>query len=92
MLAVAATSKSWFLPGAKVNRVAIRVVPSATVHVGLIHRRVCITRCSALSWCIMASFHVSPSTFSVRPNPSLNADVPHAGLRPGSGPPVSLFR
>ena len=26
------------------------------------------------------------------PNLSLNADVPHAGLRPGSGPPVSLFR
>jgi hypothetical protein len=26
------------------------------------------------------------------PNPSLNTDVPHAGLRPGSGPPVSLFR
>jgi hypothetical protein len=25
-------------------------------------------------------------------NPSLNTDVPHAGLRPGSGPPVSLFR
>ena len=24
-----------------------------------------------------------------RPNLSLNADVPHAGLRPGSGPPVS---
>jgi hypothetical protein len=23
------------------------------------------------------------------PNPSLNTDVPHAGLRPGSGPPVS---
>jgi hypothetical protein len=28
----------------------------------------------------------------VRPNPSLNADVPHAELRPGSTPPVSLFR
>jgi hypothetical protein len=27
-----------------------------------------------------------------RPNLSLNADVPHAGLRPGSGPPVSLVR
>ena len=26
------------------------------------------------------------------PNPSLNTDVPHAGLRPRSGPPVSLFR
>ena len=26
------------------------------------------------------------------PNPSLNADVPHAGLRPRSGPPVSLIR
>jgi nicotinamidase-related amidase len=25
-------------------------------------------------------------------NPSLNADVPHARLRPRSGPPVSLFR
>ena len=25
-------------------------------------------------------------------NPSLNADVPHAGLRPRSGPPVSLIR
>jgi hypothetical protein len=24
------------------------------------------------------------------PNPSLNADVPRAGLRPRSGPPVSL--
>ncbi len=23
------------------------------------------------------------------PNPSLNADVPHAGLRPRNGPPVS---
>ena len=28
----------------------------------------------------------------MRPNPSLNADVPHAGLRRRSGPPVSLFR
>ena len=28
----------------------------------------------------------------LRPNPSLNADVPRAGLRPGSGPPVSLVR
>jgi len=27
-----------------------------------------------------------------RPNPSLNADVPHAGLRPGMRPPVSLVR
>jgi hypothetical protein len=27
-----------------------------------------------------------------RPNPSLNTDVPHAGLRPASGPPVNLFR
>ena len=26
------------------------------------------------------------------PNLSLNADVPQAGLRPGSGPPVSLIR
>jgi hypothetical protein len=26
------------------------------------------------------------------PNPSLNTDVPHAGLRPRSGPPVSLVR
>ena len=26
------------------------------------------------------------------PNPSLYADVPPAGLRPGSGPPVSLYR
>jgi hypothetical protein len=26
------------------------------------------------------------------PNLSLNADVPHAGLRPGMRPPVSLFR
>ncbi len=25
------------------------------------------------------------------PNLSLNADVPHAGLRPGSGPPVSFI-
>jgi hypothetical protein len=30
--------------------------------------------------------------FSVPPNLSLNADVPHAGLRPGSGPPVSFVR
>jgi SAM-dependent methyltransferase len=27
--------------------------------------------------------------FGMPPNPSLNADVPHAGLRPRSGPPVS---
>jgi hypothetical protein len=26
------------------------------------------------------------------PNLSFNADVPYAGLRPRSGPPVSLFR
>ena len=26
------------------------------------------------------------------PNHSLNTDVPRAGLRPRSGPPVSLFR
>ena len=26
------------------------------------------------------------------PNPSLNADVPCAGLRPCNGPPVSLIR
>ena len=26
-----------------------------------------------------------------RPNPSLNAEVPHAGLRPRSGPPVSFI-
>jgi hypothetical protein len=26
------------------------------------------------------------------PNLSLNTDVPHAGLRPRNGPPVSLFR
>jgi hypothetical protein len=26
------------------------------------------------------------------PNPSLNVDVPHAGFRPGSGQPASLFR
>jgi len=26
------------------------------------------------------------------PNPLLNADVPHAGLRRCSRPPVSLFR
>ena len=25
-------------------------------------------------------------------NPALNTDVPHAGLRPRSGSPVSLFR
>ena len=25
-------------------------------------------------------------------NPSLNADVPHTGLRPRSGPPVSFVR
>jgi hypothetical protein len=29
---------------------------------------------------------------ALKPNPSLNADVPHAGLRPRGGPPVSLFR
>ena len=29
---------------------------------------------------------------NVRPNLSLNTDVPHAGLRPGMRPPVSLFR
>ena len=28
----------------------------------------------------------------VWPNPSLNADVPHAGLRPRNRPPVSLIR
>ncbi len=28
---------------------------------------------------------------ALMPNPSLNADVPHAGLRPRSGPPVSLI-
>jgi hypothetical protein len=28
----------------------------------------------------------------LEPNRSLNADVPHAGLRPGMRPPVSLFR
>jgi len=28
----------------------------------------------------------------MRPNGSLNADVPHAVLRPGSGPPVSLYK
>jgi hypothetical protein len=28
----------------------------------------------------------------VRANQSFNADVPHAGLFPRSGPPVSLFR
>ena len=27
--------------------------------------------------------------FNMRPNPSLNTDVPHAGLRLRSGPPVS---
>ena len=30
--------------------------------------------------------------FGVRPNPSLNADVPHAWAAPTGGPPVSLFR
>jgi hypothetical protein len=29
---------------------------------------------------------------SLPPNPSLNSDVPYAGLRPRNGPPVSLFR
>jgi hypothetical protein len=29
---------------------------------------------------------------NLTPNLALNADVPHAGLRPRSGPPVSLFR
>jgi hypothetical protein len=29
---------------------------------------------------------------TLAPNPSLNADVPRAGLRPRTGPPVSLFR
>jgi hypothetical protein len=33
-----------------------------------------------------------PSTMNLAPNPSLNADVPRAGLRLRSGPPVSLFR
>ena len=28
----------------------------------------------------------------MRPNLSLNSDVPHAGLRPRNGPPVSLLR
>ena len=31
------------------------------------------------------------SSVAVAPNPSLNADVPHAGLRLRSGPPVSLL-
>jgi hypothetical protein len=30
------------------------------------------------------------SQFQMRPNPSLNADVPYTGLRPRSGPPVNL--
>jgi hypothetical protein len=29
---------------------------------------------------------------SMQPKRSLNADVPHVGLRPGSWPPVSLIR
>ena len=29
---------------------------------------------------------------SMRPNPSLNTDIPRAGLRGRSGPPVTLFR
>jgi len=32
---------------------------------------------------------VSTPYIDLRPNLSLNADVPHAGLRPRSGPPVS---
>jgi hypothetical protein len=42
-----------------------------------------------------ATFSVSRwflMTQKLCPNPSLNADVRHAGLRPANGSPVSLFR
>ena len=35
------------------------------------------------------SVRTCPGRAEVTPHLSLNADVPHAGLRPGSGPPVS---
>jgi hypothetical protein len=35
---------------------------------------------------------LSRSNLSRTPKPSLNADVPHAGLRRSSGPPVGLYR
>jgi hypothetical protein len=48
---------------------------------------------------VQRCFRASPSILacnlsicSSRPNLLLTADVPHAGLRPGSGPLVSLFR
>ena len=34
----------------------------------------------------------STCSMAPRPNPSLNAEVAHAGLRLGSGPPASLIR
>jgi hypothetical protein len=34
-------------------------------------------------------FPTLPHVLPLSPNPSLNADVPHAGLRPRGGPPVS---
>jgi len=43
----------------------------------------------------VATFSVSRwflMTQKLCPNPSLNADVRHAGLRPANGSPVSLFR
>ena len=39
--------------------------------------------------CISERRHVA---LKAMPNPSLNADVPCVGLRPRSGPPVSLYR
>ena len=41
---------------------------------------------------VMGSGQRSVLFLGVRPNPSLNADVPGAGLRPRNGPPVSLYR
>ena len=40
----------------------------------------------------MSELSLDSGDLRERPNPSLTADVPHAGLRPGSGPPVSLIR
>jgi hypothetical protein len=41
----------------------------------------CPLRPRFIHWCL-----------ALTPNLSLNADVPHAGLRPGMRPPVSLYR
>jgi hypothetical protein len=39
----------------------------------------------------MASYHVVPLIVGMRPDPSLNAAVPGAGLRPHGGPPGIQF-